>query len=344
MIKPSRNRADASVLSRDEVVCACADLHRHELEAMIAKNPEISFDDILARTGAGGTCTACLLDLEYHFVSLPRARPAPGAAETGFTRRKDTRSLKRRLFDFLDGISPPVRYRLEERMPVILGEGIEQRVWIVNRSLMFEGEVTAPQMEVIFRIRDAEGRSIHRSVERLEPEGQIEFMPSRYLSPPASVDGRPSLGVGVVEIERRALAPGYRGTTRPQVELIAARGACSVHSQAHKDRGERWFGGFRWRPGEERGFITMINFWRKPIHIDLAYPLGVPEVADLEPVETKFKLPPLGARIHEIALSPAHAERLEDQPFSIRWVSDGSYNTHLICATPDLDRLSIDHS
>lgn len=331
------------MLSREEVVCACADLHRHELEEMIAKNSEISFDDILARTGAGGTCTACLLDLEYHFVSLPRASPAPGAAGTGLPGKKDPRSLKRRLFDFLDGISPPVRYRLEERMPVILGEGIEQRVWVANRSLMFEGGVAAPEMEVIFRIRDAEGRPVHRSVERLEPEGQIEFMPSRYLSPPAPVDGRPSLGVGVVEIERRALAPGYRGTTRPQVELIAARGACSVHSQAYKTRGERWFS-CRWRPGDERLFITMINFWRKPIRLDFTYPLGVPGVPDPEPVEAGFEVPPLGARIHEVALPPAYAARLEDQPFSIRWICDGSYNTHIVCATPDLGRLSLDHS
>ena len=71
----------------EEVVCPCVALTRTELEDLVASDPEISFDNLLGRTGAGSHCTACLLDLEYRYTNAAQApgpRPRPGVVEALF--------------------------------------------------------------------------------------------------------------------------------------------------------------------------------------------------------------------------------------------------------------------
>lgn len=52
------------------IVSGCANLSRGELRRFLASDRTAEFDQLLQKTGAGTTCTACLLDLEYHFASL----------------------------------------------------------------------------------------------------------------------------------------------------------------------------------------------------------------------------------------------------------------------------------
>tara|TARA_Y100001934_G_scaffold282380_1_gene395881 strand:+ start:1589 stop:2530 length:942 start_codon:yes stop_codon:yes gene_type:complete len=308
-------------------------------EAVIASKPDISFDEILEITGAGKTCTACLLDLEYNFVSVPRPEGGKASRSAFKKGRADRKSLKRRVFDFLDRVSPARVFPSADRVPIINARGVQQRVWVANRSMLFEKEFCGPPMELELSVFGSDGTLLHKRTVVLEPESTFSFLASDYLAPPAS-DDRMGITVGSVEIVRRGLKPGYRGTTRPQTEIVARNGACNVHGQAFKIAGEYWFG-TDFRPDSERIFLTFMNFSADPLSIDVAYPV----TPDPKPQERchEFVIPGNGTAIHEITLTDAERDNLETEELAIRWRTTGDFNCYALCATPDLSNFSIDH-
>ena len=92
-MKPATQAKDRGA---DEIVCGCADLTRDGIRASVASNPSASFDAFLDATGAGRTCTACMLDLEYLFTEAPRDRAAAAQIAAGESEHPRPRSLKRR--------------------------------------------------------------------------------------------------------------------------------------------------------------------------------------------------------------------------------------------------------
>ena len=87
-------------------------------------------------------------------------------------------------------------------------------------------------LEVI--IRDQDGRICRTEKRTVEPESSFEWTASADI--PAAC-GDDELSVGSMEIRRSSARPGVRGTTRPQPEILAPNGACSVHAQAYKTAG-----------------------------------------------------------------------------------------------------------
>ena len=90
--KPGRR--GAAVADRDDItleglppanriICACTNMTFGQLEEAVGKVQNHSFDALLEETGAGKTCTACLLDLEYYFVDLKARAPRQSDGEAG---------------------------------------------------------------------------------------------------------------------------------------------------------------------------------------------------------------------------------------------------------------------
>ena len=84
-----------------ELVCACVNLNLGDYKSFLSKNAGATFEEVLALTKAGSTCTACLLDLEYYFVEAGRSAGTEGSGANKNTERERV-GLKRRLFDFID--------------------------------------------------------------------------------------------------------------------------------------------------------------------------------------------------------------------------------------------------
>jgi bacterioferritin-associated ferredoxin len=318
-----------------DTVCACVDLTRSALDNLLAREPNLSFDDMLRRTGAGTTCTACLLDLEYllseHAVAAPDRRGNPVAATMSKTRR----SLKRRLYDVVDAVAPLWPVRLSNPMPILAAPGIEQFLCVANDSMFYKGEFGAPPMTVRLLVRDAAGRVRHRAEHRVAPEDALWVNLSEHL-PEAPRNGLPA--IGSVEITRIATRPGTRGTTRPQVVIRATAGSCAVHSQAAGEAREKWVTCI-YRPTEERVFVSCLNAADRTLNGVFEYPHGLPGI---EATTHDVSVPPFGTILYEIAL-PAGIALDENPPYGIRLQFDGRHKCHLLCATPALDRFSIDH-
>jgi hypothetical protein len=54
------------------IVCRCNEFQLGEMHRTLSENPDLSFDRFLSTAKLADRCTACLLDLEYYFIELPR--------------------------------------------------------------------------------------------------------------------------------------------------------------------------------------------------------------------------------------------------------------------------------
>ncbi|MBL8664884.1 MAG: (2Fe-2S)-binding protein [Candidatus Odyssella sp.] len=321
----------------DDVLCSCNNFTAHDLARFVADNDAPDFDALLARTGVGNRCSACLLDLEYRFceLTLQRAAAAPISATAA---RPEKLSLKRRLYRLVDGLAPMVHgSRLfNQVVPVVRGDGIEQFLWIANRSRFFTGGECAPALRVRIWIRDPNGRVLAVERHHVAPESDIRIALSGHL--PAATGER--LSAGSAEIELRWARPGRRGTTRPQVEIVSRRGTCSVHSQATGIQPESWLT-VQWRPREQRYLFLLLNGETRPAEVEFCYPF---DVAGVEvPTPVRLTLPPKGTRLYELQLGAEAGLRLEGKSFAVRYRCTSRWKLFAIIASPALDRMSIDH-
>jgi bacterioferritin-associated ferredoxin len=328
----SRQPAEAD--ARDDMVCPCAELRQADLRRILAARPNLSFDELLAQTGAGGKCTACLLDLEYFYTTLPRDRSRAAATAADARRVGEAVSLKQRVYRLVDRLSPWTPMPLTEYMPVLCAKGIAQWVCIANHSMLYEPGACAPDTDFKLLVRDAAGREIHREVRSVAAGGAERILVSSYLEP------KGELGIGSVQVSRRARRPGVRGTTRPQIEIVAAAGACAVHTQAPGRLRNRWVSVYH-RPGDERVFASVVNASAKPLAVEIAYPFVAG--GGIDPVEHTLSVAPFGALLHEVKLAEPSARAMGDRLFGIRFNTGGLGKLHFLCATPNLDRFSIDH-
>ncbi|MFO0996035.1 MAG: (2Fe-2S)-binding protein [Alphaproteobacteria bacterium] len=336
-----KKKADDSTLppaERDEMICGCFDLTLGAYQDFLRANPGIGFDEMMWRTKAGTKCTACTLDLEYHYVATAREGVQPSdmkRAPVGIDR--PVVAGKAALYKAIDSISPQVAQPFSNVMPILVGHGIDEFVCVDNHSLLYEHEICAPDMRVDLEVRDSEGRLRFHHEDVVKGEASLRINVSRHL--PATSG---TLGIGSVTIARQALKPGYRGTTRPQIEIVAPRAACALHSQAATRAPEGWFTCLH-RSEDERIFLTLVNAGDRDLSMELAYPIidGAPFTS--KPEIHIVPVPPRGARLHEVTLPREQYAHLVDRPINIRWRAEGQYKVHVVCATPSLDRFSIDH-
>lgn len=326
-------KATDAPLARGDIICGCFGLSRGDIEDYIAARPDVSFDRLLAETNAGGKCTACMLDLEYIYVAAPRAEAVTGPSVNRVADEGPV-SLRRRLFGLLDRIPPAMAFNTANWMPILAAPGIDVWLWFTNHHLLYEDSDDVVPFRVRYRVRDSEGRVRHEGRQLVGCDDMFRVNLSQYLEP-GGANGLPA--VGSVEVDRVAMRPGVRGTTRPQMEIITAKAACSLHSQAPGRDLYKHFS-FPYRPDEERLVFSVINCGTRPFAMNFAYPLS----EDIEPVRDRVAPPPYGVRLYEVRLpedAPARNGRLS----LMRLKGEGFGRIHLFCATPGFERISIDH-
>ncbi|MAP12825.1 MAG: hypothetical protein CMQ61_12330 [Gammaproteobacteria bacterium] len=327
---------DTSAPKPQDVLCACQNATIGDLQRVVWSNPGVDFEQVLERTQMGNRCTACLLDLEHYFVEFSAARPKnahiPATAEKPIALKLP---LKQRFYRVIDNLMPLMPVRLEDVLPVIVGPDIEQWVIVANQSLLYEDEFKAPSMQVVADVFDGEGRPLGQLDRTLASGETLRTNLTDMLAPEG-------LTIGSVTIKRRALTPGYRGTTRPQMEIVTSRASCAVHGQAVGPRksGDIVLSG---NGDSDQRFLALVSRDSKPARIELRYPLPLHAAPDHGDATEALVIPPYGARL--IRLKPVAAATLDESEGLLRlsWVGTGVYTSHLVLANHALDRFSVDH-
>jgi len=336
------NRAANSTLTGDdEIICGCLDLTVGQIKVELSTDTSDGFDGFLARTGAGKSCTACLLDLEYLYTSLPRVGDMSKVKKLAGNQAAPKLSLKRRIYKILDGLSPMVPYPLEGVAPILIGADIEQRLTVANHSLLFEGEVASPDTIYSVAVYDGEGKFKGRLKNKVEQGKSWRANLSDMFTQEERANE--SLAVGLMKIKWRFGASGKRGTTRPQIEINARSGSCAVHTQRTGSALEKWVT-LIWQPADQRLFLTIVNPSSSRLEGQLRYPILNDDSAGITPQSQQFSVPANGATLQEIILTGDTADQLINQPIGIHAaMSHPNYKMHVLCAAADLGRFSIDH-
>jgi bacterioferritin-associated ferredoxin len=319
----SERRATAGEAA--EVLCACAGLTRTAAAERLAAQPEQSFEQFLSRTGAGQDCTACMLDLEYFFVEAPR-QVARAAADMRAAQVR--RGLKQRLYAFLDSLPPKLAFNRSNWMPVLAGGGVQQFLWMANYPLLFGEPRDMADFGVRFVVRDAAGTVVHRGRARLPVNGVLRHDLSQYL--PASKGE--NFAIGSAQVDRYALRPAARGTTRPQTELVMRSSASSLHFQAATPRYDEYLSIPAGRE-DETHFLSVLNCAARPFRLTV-------ERRGRAAAPTVVELGPHQARLLEVS---APREPGEGDLATLHLRSEGLGKLHLVIFNRRLDRVSFDH-
>lgn len=342
MANKMRNRAaDELPINCDDIVCGCIDLSVEQFKMERAAHPSESFDGLLARTGAGKSCTACLLDLEYLFTLSPVLGGTPEVNSLFRAQPAAKRTLKQRVYGFLDGLGPQVPYPLEGVAPILIGAGIEQRLTVANHSLNFEGNIAAPPIIYAVTIYDAEGNFRLRQRQRIQMGESWRLNLTDAFSEEARAND--TLTVGLMKIKWHFCAPGMRGTARPQIEISAQSGSCAVHTQRAGGALDRQVTLIS-HPTAQRIFLTIVNPTRRATKGFFQYPFVDDDVGSDAPASHQVYVAAKGASIHEILLDGEAASRIVGRPMGVRVVMNNpGHKMHVLYAAPDLGRISIDH-
>lgn len=325
-IGPSGERtADAG---RQALLCACAGLTSGGAEAALAGNPSQSFEEFLARTKSGQACTACMLDLEYFFVEAPRRTVA--ATDSNVPARNEPIGFRQRLYTFFDRLPPRLSYNRSNWMPVLIGSGVEQFLCMANYPLLFGNATDVSDYDIRFVVRDGAGKVMHRGRERLPVNGVLRHSLTQYL--PARADG---LAIGSVQVDRFALRPAARGTTRPQTELVLKRSAATLHFQAATMHYDEHLKLPAAQDGESH-YLSVINCARRPFR--LIVERGESTSAAVQPI--KIDLGAHEARLIDVSTPPQDSR---DGLATLHFRSRGYGKLHLAIVNRLLDRISLDH-
>ena len=318
------------VADGDELVCGCLDLGRAAATRYLRDRPALRFDEFLDSTGAGSRCTACMLDLEYLYTQVRQEGGATAHETATGLRSGKKQPWKYRLYAFLDRVSPPVAQRMTHMLPVLKGGALDEVLWIANHALDFAKDGDVPEWRIDLTVRDSEGRVTHSERRHLAPREVLSMRVSDHL--PSPKGGAAGLAAGSVEVTRLARSSGWRGTTRPQIELLTPRASSTVHGQGVQNKGEIWIPCLV-RPSHERLMLVTVNCGGAPLRMVYDFP------READTAETEVTVPAHGAHVHELRLPPSSDERLID----VRYRGDGPKVVHLLSATPGLERVSIDH-
>ncbi|MBT5859652.1 MAG: hypothetical protein HOH89_00695 [Alphaproteobacteria bacterium] len=229
---------------------------------------------------------------------------------------------------------------LTDIFPCVVGSGVDQYLCVANQSLLYEGEFNAPPTDVAVEIRSEDGTVVHRGTKRVEPGSALRLNIGEHLLDAARKSGGNGFLAGSVAVGRKMIRQGVKGTTRPQIELTGINGHCSVHAQGIKSSRTQWTD-IVWRPADERIFLCLIN--REPTQINVPVELVARDSLKSPLAAEIVQIPGWGSRIHELTIPVSRVAEIGDGLVTVFWTPPGLHASFLLCGSPNLSRLSIDH-
>ncbi len=320
--------------SSEPIICTCVEMTKSDFVAAIGRHPELDFEALMEKTGAGMRCTACRLDLELAYTeNFGRVAGASKQYKGGAS--KAAPSLKARFYAWLDRMAPMTSLRLSNTVPVLRQAGVRQHVVVCNDPPLYAEAAPPEPTRVRIIVRDGQGRVCADQSHDVTAERPLDVDVAAFLPEPAN--GEP--GLGSVEVIRSWRKPALRGTTRPQIVIEAPGGCGAVHTTAPNGPGATWYSALA-RRGEDRILLGVVNPSSRPLHVQFHYPYAPGHQASSHGEAT---LPPHGALLHEVSLNEAENAALFGKPFSMRCDANGAHKVYLLTASPGLDRFSVDH-
>ena len=253
-----------------------------------------------------------------------------------------TMSLKYRLYDFLDRYSPMLPAHLVNTVPIFRSDSLSTHIRIANDAMFYDPEHEVHEGTVIFTVRNADGKTLGKESLPFSDTSPVYFDASRFLDLPDGKNSDIPLEVGSIDIRRVWKTPTVRGTSRPQIIVEGKNGCGGVHSQGPQGAGEAWYSTIH-RPGDVKTFIAYCNCDRRPIDVELTFPLMDKSLGADQITKIRERIPRRGTRLFEISVPEETAAKMPYPVFDVCCSANGLNKAIILDTSPDLDQISLDH-
>lgn len=315
--------------SNDQIICYCNNIKHSVINKILVQNPNIDFEKFQNISNAGTSCSACLPKLENIFVEKSNKSQNFNYSTTS---TKIT-GLKSSIYSFLDKILPNLSVKLINYFPVIFKENIQTKVWISNFGNLYKDQKNIVEHKIRINFYNSIGNIIwsHNCIVN-KNENKIIDIPTKLLG-----KSKDSLwSSGWLRVEKKSLSSGYRGTTRPQIQIISNNSTCSVHGQNIKLNNGGFYSYIN-NPNSERQLLSFFNIGNKKINIKLDYLNQENELINF----SHISLDSLHSKIIEVKLEDKGFKEFE--PINIKWSGIGHYKAHIYITDKKIERMSLDH-
>ncbi len=313
----------------DKIICYCNNVSYSKINNILCKNPNIDFEKFQNISNAGTSCSACLPKLENIFVEKSSQTQNLNSSIV----KPKIVGLKRKFYSILDNLLPKVSIKLINYFPIIYRENISTKVWISNYGNLYKDQMSIVEHRININFYNSTGNNIwNKNFIVKKNENKIIDIPIYLLKNP----NNDFFNSGWLSVEKKSLSSGFRGTTRPQIQITSNNSSCAVHGQNIKVKN----GGFHSyvnNPKSERQFLSFFNIGKKKVNIELSYLNRQNEYINF----TDLNLNSLNSRIIELKLYDRGFKDFD--PINIKWSGMGLYKSHIFITDKKLERISIDH-
>jgi bacterioferritin-associated ferredoxin len=315
--------------NKNNLICHCNNVSYQAVDKILKSNPSINFETFQKESGAGTSCTACLPKLENEFINKSNLNNFPILVKKSY----DRLGLKKKLYNFFDSILPKVSFEIKNYFPIIYNHNIKIKIWISNYANLYQDDNKIVNHKLKFTLYNSIGQIVWKKNYFLKKNDNLIIDIPNELINQSSSD---QLSSGWICLGKKSETPGFKGTTRPQIQILTDKSSCAVHGQnIHVRNGGSH--SYVYNPKYERQFLSFFNIGKNKINLYLSYLNKDDKFVYL----INFNLEPLNSKIIEIDL--ANANFNEFDPVIIRWEGKGLYKTHVFISDKNLERLSIDH-
>jgi bacterioferritin-associated ferredoxin len=315
--------------SNDKIICYCNNIKYSEINKILVKNPNIDFEKFQNLSNAGTSCSACLPRLENIFVEKSNKNQNFNYS----TMTPKIAGLKSSIYSFLDKMLPNFPVKLINYFPIIFKENIQTKVWVSNFGNLYKDQKNIVEHKIKINFFNSIGNIIwNYSCIVNKNENKIIDIPTELLK---KLKDDPWSN-GWLRVEKKSLSSGYKGTTRPQIQIISNKSSCSVHGQNIKINNGGFYSYVN-NPKSEKQLLSFFNIGKKKINIKLDYLSQENEFINFDHIS----LNSLNSKIIEVKLDDKGFKEFD--PINIKWSGIGHYKAHIYITDKKIERMSLDH-
>jgi bacterioferritin-associated ferredoxin len=314
---------------RDNIICYCNNITYSAIHNILNKNPGLNFKDFQNLSNAGTSCTACIPRLENIFVEKS-GKNQNFKYSTISPKIFNTKSF---IFSLMDKMLINLPVTFHNYFPIIFRKDIQTKIWVSNFGNLYKDLNNVVEHKLRIKFFNSFGSNIWKYECVIKKnENKIIEIPIKLLEQWKDDEW----SSGWIHIEKKSLSAGYKGTTRPQIQILTKNSSCSVHGQDIKTS-KGGFHSFINNPMSEKQLLSFFNIGKKKIHVKLEY-------LNKKNEYTNFKnliLDPYNSKIIELKINDRSFQEFD--LISIRWRAIGLYKAHIFITDNKFQRISLDH-
>ena len=311
----------------EKFLCFCSKITFARFSKSIADNGTTNLEEVCEKLGLAKKCAACLPNIEDEYYNLSGKKKNILSISQKVEKIPITKKIKNYL-DSLCGNSLISQYGF---LPMLASEKINTWLVVSNYYPSFLKKLVVPYA-LIFEIFDKNGTSIKSTRLSLLPNQIIKICLNDYIYGTSE-----SVESYFVKVERKPLAKGLRGSTRPHFFYETQNSMATLHTQdgSHRKRSVI----LNSTQNKDKNFLFLINPHTKTASVKINYDYYNELGNKIKTYYKTFKLNANGSKLLELITNSINFNK--KTTWSIK--ATISIKSYLVTSDYNFKVISVDH-